>query len=342
MLFVHKYQESIKFSIIVPMYNASMYIEECIGSILQQNYSNYELIIVDDGSTDQSVNKCISLLNEKHNVIILKQKNSGPNIARNFALDNANSDYVIFIDADDKIEFNTLSELAKLIENQKPDFINYGIDFFDSVSNKVIKKITFQDKTIKNNAIFADSLKGNNILGVCWNKCINLSLLQENKIRFTPDRMHGRDILFSRQCAFYSKKVIITNKIFCHSRYHDGSFSRSFNHSNITSALSLATLHNDFFSTKLSNEMHDLLNYAIGRHLRYILILSAFRSSSFLEFKDDYKTLKESIFGSNLTTITSTVNNRSLKHILLSILVLFPRLCWLTSNILKKLNYQPY
>lgn len=330
---------STRFSVVIPTYNASRFIEECINSVLEQCYSNFEILVVDDGSTDDTVEICRHLLGNLDNAVLLQQVNSGPNVARNLALSKANSDYVIFIDADDKIEPCTLSELSLLIGEQKPDFVNYGIDFFDSKTGRVIKKTSFPSLILCHDDILKHALTGKYILGVCWNKCIRLDLLRDNDISFTPDRKHGRDILFSRKCSFYSKKALVTPKVLCHSRYHTGSFSRSFGVSNIISAIDLAELQVEFFTSRISNEVKDLINHSIGRHYRYILILSAFRSREYSDFNEHLSLIKSSEFGNYLT---STNNGINIKDRVLTMLLKFPKLCWITAQLLKKINFQPY
>lgn len=330
---------STKFSVIIPTYNASRYIEECIESVLQQCYSNFEIILVDDGSSDSTVQICQNLLKNFENVLFIQQPNSGPNVARNMALSKANSDYVIFVDADDKIESNALSEFSSLIDEHNPDFINYGIDFFCSETGKIIKKTSSPTLILNDEHIFKHALKGKYILGVCWNKCIRLELLKDNNIFFTPDRNHGRDILFSRKCSFYSKKVLVSSKVLCHSRYHMDSFSRSFGDSNIISAIDLARHHIDFFASKVSNELQNLINYSIGRHFRYILILSAFRSECFAEFSKHLSIINSSNLGIHLTNVD---NHFNLKDKLFLLSLKFPKLCWITAQLLKRLNFQPY
>ena len=88
-------------SIIVPVYNAEKYIDECIQSVLCQTYAAWELLLVDDGSTDNSGNICDKYAREDIRIKVLHQKNQGVSVARNVALDWAKGDYIIFLDSDD-------------------------------------------------------------------------------------------------------------------------------------------------------------------------------------------------------------------------------------------------
>ena len=111
----------IKYSIIIPAYNASSHINKCLDSILNQTYENFEVIIVDDGSTDDTLKILNKYAQQYSNVYILSQENAGPGAAREKALKYIKGDYVIFSDADDYWEYNFLTHINDIIEKCKPD-----------------------------------------------------------------------------------------------------------------------------------------------------------------------------------------------------------------------------
>jgi glycosyltransferase involved in cell wall biosynthesis len=100
-------------SVIIPVYNCAKYLDQCITSVLAQTWSNIEIIIIDDGSTDDSYS--IALKFSAANVIILKQENSGPSVARNSGLSIASGDYIQFLDADDIISCDKIASQMKLL-----------------------------------------------------------------------------------------------------------------------------------------------------------------------------------------------------------------------------------
>lgn len=114
----------LKFSIIVPVYNVEKYLEKCIDSILNQTYKNYEIIIINDGSTDKSTEILNNYKNNKQ-IKIINQKNYGLSAARNEGLNHINGDYVLFVDSDDYIEENLLENLNKKISNE--DLIRFQV-----------------------------------------------------------------------------------------------------------------------------------------------------------------------------------------------------------------------
>ena len=103
-------------SVIVPVYNVEKYIKKCVNSILEQDYENFELILVDDGSTDKSGDICDEFANKDCRIKVIHKENGGLSDARNVAIDQINGEYIVFIDSDDYIEKNYLSTLLKLVE----------------------------------------------------------------------------------------------------------------------------------------------------------------------------------------------------------------------------------
>lgn len=114
----------IKFSIIVPIYNVELYIKECVDSIINQNYKNLEIILVDDGSKDNSGDICDEYAKKDKRIKVIHSENKGLSAARNIGLKYCSGDYILFIDGDDFIERNCISDIAKIvIENNDVDII---------------------------------------------------------------------------------------------------------------------------------------------------------------------------------------------------------------------------
>jgi len=332
-----------KISIIIPLFNAENYISDCINSIFSQTSDKYELIIINDGSTDSSISKCADLIRNKKNACLLQQNNSGPNVARNLGLTYARGEYVIFIDADDIIESNTVEKLLVAIEKYNPDFINYGFDFFENGTNKIMKKSHFSVTSLYGHQIFCDSLLGKNIAAVCWNKCYKKSIIDENHLEFIPDKKHGRDTMFTWEFAYASKSTIFIKDILYHSRCGQKSFSRNFSKTNIESAIDLALKQYAAFSLTVPAEGQALLDFAVGRQLRYILLISAFRSLSFIDFTSGIALLKDNNLWAVTTCITKNlVHLGRPKDIIIASLLRYPYLCWILARMLLKVNYYPY
>lgn len=114
----------VKFSIIVPVYNVEKYLNNCIESLLNQKFDNFEIILVNDGSTDKSGLMCDNYASTNKNISVIHKDNGGLSDARNIGIANAKGEYIIFVDSDDFIEPESLKKFNELIEKKgKPDVI---------------------------------------------------------------------------------------------------------------------------------------------------------------------------------------------------------------------------
>lgn len=134
-----------RFSIIIPIYNVQEYIEECITSILNQSFHDYEIICIDDGSTDQSIDIIQSFNDER--IKIIYQKNSGQSVARNKGIEISQGEYIWFVDSDDKITFESLSEIDSIISKEPNiDCIFFNANTFFDNNYKLQKSKWFEYK----------------------------------------------------------------------------------------------------------------------------------------------------------------------------------------------------
>lgn len=137
-----------KVSIIIPVYNGEKFIKKCIESILKQTYQNYEIIIINDGSTDRTKETIESLKNEK--LKLYNIKNAGVSNARNYGMNQANGDYILFVDADDKIDNKTLEVLVNKQKEYKVDIIRYNGYIQDEKGNFEKLEMPIDNNTIIN------------------------------------------------------------------------------------------------------------------------------------------------------------------------------------------------
>ena len=119
-----------KFSIIIPVYDVEKYIKKCLDSVFNQTYNNYEVIVVNDGTKDNSME-----IVKNYNVITINQKNQGLSMARNNGVKKAKGEYLLFLDSDDYLEENTLEEINKALDS-KPDIVRFQIKEVGSEVNK--------------------------------------------------------------------------------------------------------------------------------------------------------------------------------------------------------------
>lgn len=192
-------------SIIVPTYNVEKYIRTCIESILAQTYRNIEVIIVNDGSTDQSLAVISDLICSHHNIKVINQKNQGLSVARNTGIDAATGKYIAFVDADDKIKPDFVSSLYQIADKTGADIVRGSFRDF----NGNIPKGWVPDFNVPTNygTIVLDQFLSSNISFVVWSSIYRLDFINSNHIRFTPGILFEEDADFTIRAYMLAKLV---------------------------------------------------------------------------------------------------------------------------------------
>ena len=201
-------------SIIMPAYNCEKTIKQSIDSVLKQNYCDWELLIINDGSTDNTL-KIINEYQEYTKIKVINQKNAGPSSARNKGLEFANGKYITFLDSDDYLDENYIKVLIESIDNNDMVICNYYIFNNNGIyENKINKKnVNIYDKAHYGEMIY--KLKNNNLLNTNWNKMYKLSIIKNNNLLFDTNYKNGEDIRFNYQYLKYANTVkIISDKLY--------------------------------------------------------------------------------------------------------------------------------
>lgn len=168
-----------KICIIVPVYNVERYVEKCIASILAQSYTNIEVIIVDDGSTDNSLGLCIEYSKQDKRVKVVSKKNGGLSDARNYGMQFCTCELVTFIDSDDFVSRNYVKNLYELMQKYQADIActNY-IRFYDNCDVATVNKKIFE-KVFDSQGAIKDVLYQKNIANSAWGKIYKFSLFED-------------------------------------------------------------------------------------------------------------------------------------------------------------------
>lgn len=202
-------------SVIIPMYNAEKYIYKNINSILNQDFSDFELIVVNDSSTDSSLN-IVKGFNDKR-LNIYTKINEGASKARNYGLKYAKGKYILFIDADDYIEPNTLSNYVKIIEENNPDLIINGF-FSETENSDYADKIFCESKLYHNKSELKEDLVllyKSHLLYNVWNKLFKSEIIKNNKIIF-KEVIYNEDMIFVQDYLKHCKSIYNTNECLYH------------------------------------------------------------------------------------------------------------------------------
>ncbi|MCP8617525.1 glycosyltransferase family 2 protein [Salirhabdus salicampi] len=202
-----------KVSIVIPIYNVEKYIRKCITTIINQKYSNLEIILVNDGSPDNSPEICEEYAKMDSRIKVIHKENGGLSDARNAGLLNATGDYIIFIDSDDYVEVNMVEKAMEVAANHEPDVVIWGyyVDYLDkgeAVTNSLIHIPTngiFYKDNIMNLNVSAELV---GILGYAWNKMYKIDLLRDNDHKFTKGLSLVEDIVFNSSVLLDANKIV--------------------------------------------------------------------------------------------------------------------------------------
>lgn len=204
---------SLKISVIIPVYNVEKYLRICLESILNQNFKGYEIILINDGSTDNSLNICREYEKKYSNIIVINEENSGPSAARNKGLEYAKGKYISFIDSDDELLPNYFKILYDTAEKNKCDVLtcgyNTGKNTADIKPNFIFNKIMSGREFILSNK----KIHSNNDLCFPWRYFYKRSIIKDGKVKFNTNITIGEDTVFSLEAILKSKRVMAIEDI---------------------------------------------------------------------------------------------------------------------------------
>lgn len=195
-----------KISVIVPVYNAEKYLSQCIDSILRQDFTDFELLLIDDGSKDNSGFICDEYAQKDQRVKVFHKKNGGVSSARNLGIDNAQGEYIAFIDSDDYVDHNYLSILTNA---PIADLIITGYKEFGSGTNSSDNFKLYND-SIYTATHFSECLSvtlNDATMRAPWDKLFRRNIIKENSIYFDPLISYAEDAVFVHTYLLYCHSI---------------------------------------------------------------------------------------------------------------------------------------
>ena len=210
-----------KVSIIITVYNCEKYIRECINSIINQTYKDIEIIIVDDGSTDDSYKICESIKDNR--IKLFTHKNKGVSYSRNKGIAKSSGKFIMFVDSDDFLDKNTIEIMVSKMNKHSLDLIYCNLEYFDEsrkyypykINKDLMLENNFDD--IKKSIISLNYLQKHSITNYGPIRCIggklySSKIIKENNLKFNEDIFLLEDGLFNLNYLDYAKKVMYLNK----------------------------------------------------------------------------------------------------------------------------------
>lgn len=278
-------------SVVLPVYNVEKYLRDCLNSVINQTYSNLEIICINDASTDNS-GKILSEYAQKDNriKIINNKSNLKAGLTRNIGIENARGEYIHFLDADDWIDINAYQKLVEIIsQNQIVDFINFSYVRYINKINK--RKITIHQCKFNELIDISSSKVGISDVHIApWAKIVRTNVLRENNIRFNNFECH-EDFEYTIKLLLASKTTYFANEFLIFYRKRPNSLVSQYpNHVSYV----LETVKEIYKLTKAEDDdiRIPIMNYAYNNLLESVFDL-------FDKKKINYKKMQE-IFQENI------------------------------------------
>lgn len=297
-------------SVIVPVYNVEEYLPKCIDSIINQTYKNLEIILVDDGSPDNSPKICDDYAKKDKRIKVIHKKNGGVSSARNYGIKESTGEYISFVDADDWVDRKYIEVLYSTSIEYNSDYVCCG---YNRVYNNKKEEINSTGDVIEytNNEYLIKLLNVQNSYGFCMMKLINKRVLKD--IRFNENLKVGEDALFNVSLCKNLNSIIVVNKCLYNYRFNSNSVVRKYDTNYVTKyENSMIEMKNYINKNYISN---DVMNRNLYNYIAYHVLLISVNYCFHPENKNKYKSListcnkpifKEAIKKSNYSDLSMT------------------------------------
>ena len=309
-------------SVIMPVYNTDLFLHEAVSSILNQTFKDLEFIVVNDGSTDNSLNILREFESRDSRVILLDQKNAGSSIARQRALEIAKGEYLYFMDSDDILELNALEVCFKKATKESLDMVFFDAISFSDEPGLNAKDYHYNRKSAVGNEIYKGVEIMNRLLDkelfrvAPWMHFFKREIVINNKITFYPAIVHEDELFFS-QLYFYSERVgYIPEDLFKRRLRPNSTMTASFSLKRINSYF---TIVNEF--EKCAKKSGNLA--IVTKKLISNILSGVAYQAGVLDFK------------SRRYVLNFILRNRYLGYVKLKslIVLIFPKIIWIKSKI---------
>ena len=220
----------ILFSFIIPVYNVEKYLSACLDSVINQTYTNWEAILIDDGSNDNSATICDKYSAIEERIKVFHRKNVGSLMARRFGISQAQGQYFLFIDSDDMLNSKLLEKVNKIIKCSNSDMIIYQFQHFGKYVNKnspiVFKNGTIIEESSSNKEQLWRKIISGNKLNYLWLKAVNRSIVDfDTDYQQYAFMKSGTDLMQSMALLDNATKIYFSDEILYYYRYNDSGIS---------------------------------------------------------------------------------------------------------------------
>ncbi len=296
-------------SVIIPVYNVETYLRECVDSVLKQTYQNFEIILVDDGSTDSSGDICDEYAGDDERICVIHQKNGGLSVARNTGLAEAKGKYIYFLDSDDYIDETALKKLFDIAEKNNSDIV-----FFDAVSFADTDDFTVKQNYIRKHQYNTTS-GYDAFCGLILNKeyhsavpllFIRRMFLLDSDVSFVPDTLY-EDMIFSYQLFCKATKVSQCREALYSRRYRKNSIMTSSKSKKHFISCTVVLKYNSEFTDNLTFDKKIPYEYVVRCAFNVFNVYEKLNRTDKKTCKKELRKIKKEIISQN------AFNDQSLK-----------------------------
>jgi glycosyltransferase involved in cell wall biosynthesis len=291
-------------SIIIPVYNSERYLVKCLESVKNQSYKNLQIILVNDGSSDNSGNICDEYARQDDRFIVIHKENGGVSSARNRGLNIAEGKYIGFIDSDDYVEHNMISNLLNLNYEKKADILMCGClkeykgGKVKSNTNKIETSIQIYDSVGALNKL----LDKNEFHGYVCNKLFSRELIKGKEPILFDESIHVcEDMVFCCNAFLKAKCILYDSTKYYHYVFHDNNTTSLFNENKLTAL----DAYESIINLLMEREEVNLNNYKTSYIQTMISLLMQSIESDHKITTDKLETLQRQLFRFKISELTS-------------------------------------
>lgn len=322
-------------SVIICVYNGEKYMERCLRSVLAQTYEAIEVLIINDGSTDRTIEICSKFADERFN-IVNKEKNEGLSAARNTGLSVAQGKYVTFVDADDYIEPNFIENLCDSIERTNSDMAVCAY-YREKASGKTCVISYGNDRVAVYEEAMAAIFEDNSWGGYTWNKLFQMDIVREVGWSFLPELRKGEDMVAVCQYMKACRSVSYVSKPLYHYMYNEASICRSVKNLNAVDQRDISNLKaHQMMEQLIQSDTKKVKNAFYCRllctHIRLLVNMTYCKNKDVVVMKQSQMMLRK-----YLEIFLRSSHRSMVEKVGAVILAIHPRLFWFAYGIMNKL-----
>lgn len=306
-------------SLVMPVYNVEKYLKRALESVQNQTFKNFELIIVNDGSTDESTHIAESFCEQNKNFILINQKNQGPSVARNAGLKICQGDYIGFMDSDDYLEPEFLEYLYNAAIENDADIVccNFNM-YYPEKKLKIYMPFTSFPGVYSKTKALRKLILDMGIHYFVWNKLSKRELFFNNNLTF--DKMYFEDISTSPKLFYYADKIVLLGKALYNYTSRDTSILHSMNVVKINDFIKSLGVIRNFLENEKVYKNYNTHVWIYAQRVKlvsyyYILMLHA-KAMNFKGFLENINSATKSIdyFSGSLFEPINSINVPELTH----------------------------